>query len=180
MGQDRGPHTDVVGLSTPRTRAVLRAGDEDRQRVMDRLQEHYVAGRLSQSELEERIERALSARTFGDLGALTADLPELSQPGAPSTVQVPNGDRRQRRREIREERRRRRHGMARKSFRAHAASYVVMMAFLVAIWQLTHAGGYFWPIWPMLGWGIGLAAHGLATLRHDENGSGDPRAHLAI
>jgi len=25
------------------------------------------------------------------------------------------------------------------------------------------AHGYFWPIWLMLGWGIGLAAHGLAT-----------------
>ena len=37
------------------------------------------------------------------------------------------------------------------------------MALLVTIWLLTTPGGYFWPVWPMLGWGIGLASHGLAT-----------------
>ena len=34
------------------------------------------------------------------------------------------------------------------------------------------AHGYFWPIWPMLGWGIGLASHGLATLGLANAGSG--------
>ncbi|MBA3437053.1 MAG: XRE family transcriptional regulator, partial [Thermoleophilaceae bacterium] len=29
------------------------------------------------------------------------------------------------------------------------------MALLVAIWALT-GEGYFWPVWPALGWGIGL------------------------
>jgi hypothetical protein len=36
------------------------------------------------------------------------------------------------------------------------------MALLVTIWLLTTPGGYFWPVWPMLGWGFGLASHGLA------------------
>jgi hypothetical protein len=31
------------------------------------------------------------------------------------------------------------------------------MALLLGIWALTGMG-YFWPIWPMMGWGIGLAA----------------------
>lgn len=40
--------------------------------------------------------------------------------------------------------------------RKHVLSYVLVMLFLVAIWAVTGAG-YFWPIWPILGWGLGLA-----------------------
>ena len=35
-------------------------------------------------------------------------------------------------------------------------TYLAVSALLVAIWALTGAG-YFWPIWPMLGWGVGVA-----------------------
>jgi hypothetical protein len=41
--------------------------------------------------------------------------------------------------------------------RSHERAYVGTMLLLVAIWALTGAG-YFWPIWPMLGWGIGVVA----------------------
>ncbi len=41
--------------------------------------------------------------------------------------------------------------------RTHERTYVAVMLLLVAIWALTGAG-YFWPVWPMLGWGIGLLA----------------------
>jgi hypothetical protein len=41
--------------------------------------------------------------------------------------------------------------------RTHERTYVAVMALLVAIWALTGMG-YFWPIWPMLGWGIGVLA----------------------
>ena len=54
---------------------VLRAGDADRQAVISELQRHYVDGRLSSDELSERVDRALAARTFGDLDTLLADLP---------------------------------------------------------------------------------------------------------
>jgi uncharacterized protein DUF1707/2TM domain-containing protein len=43
--------------------------------------------------------------------------------------------------------------------RSHERTYVAVMLLLVAIWALTGAG-YFWPIWPMLGWGIGVLADG--------------------
>ena len=33
-----------------------------------------------------------------------------------------------------------------------------MNAFLVVIWAVTSAG-FFWPVFPILGWGIGLAAN---------------------
>jgi len=41
--------------------------------------------------------------------------------------------------------------------RTHERTYVAVMLLLVAVWALTGAG-YFWPIWPMLGWGIGVLA----------------------
>lgn len=40
-------------------------------------------------------------------------------------------------------------------FKTHLAVYVVVNLFLVGVWAVT-SGGYFWPIWPLLGWGIGL------------------------
>lgn len=44
---------------------------------------------------------------------------------------------------------------ARHDFRSHLAVYAVVNALLVVIWAATGAG-YFWPIWPIAGWGIGL------------------------
>jgi hypothetical protein len=32
-------------------------------------------------------------------------------------------------------------------------------AVLVAIWAVTSDGGFFWPMFPILGWGIGVAAN---------------------
>ncbi len=46
-------------------------------------------------------------------------------------------------------------------FRRHLASYIIVNSFLWAIWLFTepgmHKGHIPWPIFPMLGWGIGLA-----------------------
>src|SRR5215207_4713489 len=154
MRQYREPTTDVVGLTVPRVSATIRASNDDRKRVTDWLQAQYVAGRLTSQELEERIEQALAARTVGDLDALTADLPPIQTPTAPwSAPETPRG------------RRRHHQHASEKGFGAHASSCLLVMALLVTIWLLTTPGGYFWPVWPMLGWGIGLASHGLATLR---------------
>ena len=48
---------------------------------------------------------------------------------------------------------------AKRGFRQHLAAYAVVNGFLVVIWAITD-GGDFWPVWPMAGWGIGLALHG--------------------
>ena len=48
---------------------------------------------------------------------------------------------------------------AKRGFRRHLVVYAVINASLAVIWGLT-PGGYFWPVWPMVGWGIGLALHG--------------------
>ncbi|HXL94962.1 MAG TPA: DUF1707 domain-containing protein [Streptosporangiaceae bacterium] len=53
----------------------LRASHEDRDRVVDALRVAGGDGRLTTEELDARLERALSARTLGELAELTADLP---------------------------------------------------------------------------------------------------------
>ncbi|TAF50029.1 MAG: DUF2368 domain-containing protein [Sphingobacteriia bacterium] len=46
---------------------------------------------------------------------------------------------------------------ARVGFRWSLASYIIVNAFLVGIWFFTSRDyGHFWPIWPILGWGIGI------------------------
>jgi hypothetical protein len=47
---------------------------------------------------------------------------------------------------------------AKRGFWRHFATYLAVNALLVAIWAMT-SGSYFWPIWPILGWGIGVAAN---------------------
>ncbi len=51
---------------------------------------------------------------------------------------------------------------ARRDFRNHVAIYVIVNALLVVIWAAT-GSGYFWPIWPIAGWGIGLAFNAWAV-----------------
>ncbi len=55
--------------------ASLRASDSDRQQAAERLRDATAEGRLSQDELEERLEALYAARTYGELDALFADLP---------------------------------------------------------------------------------------------------------
>lgn len=45
-----------------------------------------------------------------------------------------------------------------RDFRSHLFMYVAVNAMLVAIWAITGAD-FFWPIFPILGWGIGVAAN---------------------
>lgn len=40
----------------------------------------------------------------------------------------------------------------------HAVAYVVVNAMLIGIWAMS-GQGYFWPMWVLLGWGVGLAMH---------------------
>lgn len=56
---------------------------------------------------------------------------------------------------------------SKREFFSHLSAYVVVNGFLVGIWAMTQGsgGGYFWPMWPMAGWGIGLVLHGWETFR---------------
>ena len=56
-------------------RSRLRISDADRHRVAELLREAAGEGRLDIDELDERLEAAYAAKTYGDLVPLTADLP---------------------------------------------------------------------------------------------------------
>lgn len=103
----------------------LRASDSEREAVLERLREHATVGRLNMEELGRRSEAALEAVTLADLRALSADLPEAPA-GRPS----------------------------RRAAGGHELRvYLATSLLLVAIWLATGLG-YFWPLWPILGWGI--------------------------
>ena len=51
------------------------AGTADRERAVGVLRAAFAEGRLTQDELDDRVARAYTARTYGDLWTLTADLP---------------------------------------------------------------------------------------------------------
>lgn len=59
---------------------MLRAADRDRDEVAEILREQYAQGRLTLEEFGERSAKAVSARTMGELRALTADLPASVEP----------------------------------------------------------------------------------------------------
>ena len=69
----------------------MRVSDAERQEVADRLAVHYGDGRLDQAEFDERLSRAMSAKTRADLNGLLDDLPE---PGPAGASGVPDRSRR--------------------------------------------------------------------------------------
>ncbi len=60
--------------------AQMKASDSDRDAVVSDLGEHFQAGRLTAGEFDERMGRALAARTWGELRDLLTDLP-ATRPG---------------------------------------------------------------------------------------------------
>jgi len=56
-------------------RSRLRASHADREQVIGMLKAAYVQGRLAKDELDARVSQTFAARTYGELAAVTADLP---------------------------------------------------------------------------------------------------------
>ncbi len=59
----------------------IRIGDAERNEAVRLLGEHFEAGRLSQDEHSERVDKALQATSRKDLDALFTDLPRDTDPG---------------------------------------------------------------------------------------------------
>jgi hypothetical protein len=52
---------------------------------------------------------------------------------------------------------------AKADFRGHFTMYALVMLLLVGIWGFsTGFSGFFWPIFPMMGWGLAVAIHGVS------------------
>jgi Domain of unknown function (DUF1707)/Domain of unknown function (DUF4190) len=60
----------------------MRAATPDRERAVDVLKAGFAEGRLTQEEYNYRMGQAYSAKTYGELAALTADLPAGAMPTA--------------------------------------------------------------------------------------------------
>lgn len=110
----------------------LRVADEDRERLVEELREHAVAGRLTAEELEERIGGAYQATTRADLDALRDDLPISSRSVALAL--------------------RKRKGQLRRRLVREAGGGVGVSALCVGVWLASGPSSGFWP-----GWVIGLA-----------------------
>jgi hypothetical protein len=55
----------------------IRASDADRERTATLLREHHAEGRLTPEEFHDRLDRAFTAKTIGELDELLADLPGI-------------------------------------------------------------------------------------------------------
>ena len=63
----------------------------------------------------------------------------------------------------------------RASFKSHLLTYLVVNAFLWALWYFSNSDeastGWPWPIWPTFGWGIGVLFHYLGAYVYPEENS---------
>jgi hypothetical protein len=128
------------------TSVAVRAGDRERERTASELGQALAQGYLAMEEYETRLQAAFAAHTTPDLHRLVADLPV---------------DRIRRNDPQRQAARRR---AARRGVQIHLATYLTMVAIVLAVWLavgLTAGAWYFWPIWPILGAGIGVVGHAL-------------------
>lgn len=125
---------------------AVRVGDAERGNTADHLGQAFTQGYLSMEEYETRLARAFEAQTAGALRDLLADLP---------VAQIIKRDPR---------RRAQRSAAARRGVRIHLGAYLAVSVLMIGIWLVTavFAGAwYFWPIWPILGWGIGIVSHAI-------------------
>jgi len=140
----------------------LRAGDADRDRTIGLLRDAYSEGRLTHEEFEVRLEQAHAARTFGELDALTSDLPAPAPAPAPSAPAAamsatgPDG-----------------HSRRGRSLRAAWASWLGVSVLVNVIWLATWVGDggdapSYWPIWVMGPWGAAMLIATLAGRSSDE------------
>ena len=78
--------TPADGQPDPATTHAMRASHSDRDRVAEVIRLAAGDGRLSETELEERLEAVYAARTNGELAALVADL--TGQPRAKDVIRL--------------------------------------------------------------------------------------------
>ncbi|MGJ3509903.1 DUF1707 domain-containing protein [Enemella sp. A6] len=120
----------------------LRASDTDRNLVSEILADAFAEGRLDPEEYQNRLDKALSLRTLGEITPLVQD---VWLAGRPSAKQVAPRSKVERGFDI--------------AVGAGLGSWLVVAAITNVVWLATSLSGgfyYYWPIWPMLGVGIGV------------------------
>jgi uncharacterized membrane protein len=148
----------------------MRVSDTDRDRTASLLREHLAAGRLTPEEFSERLERAFSARTVGEIDSLLEDLPGIDLyrlPDAALTRRPKQADQGSD------------HGSGHPAaWRTAWGSWFTVVLICFVVWGLS-GGGYPWPLWVAGPWGAVLAG-GWVTANAFRSGSdrrsigGDP------
>jgi len=140
----------------------LRAGDADRERVAERLRLALDEGRLNLHEYDERLRDAYGAKTYSELDALLADLPNVTPPSQQRVVPAsatavqpgfyPNATARW--------------------LYERWGSWFNAVLICVGIWGVTslatHEAVGFWPIWVAGPWGIVLLVGTITGLANGE------------
>src|SRR5947209_14512514 len=106
----------------------VRASDEDREQAAGSLREHFAAGRLSQDELDERVQAAYRASTTTELRAVMRDLPLL--PATPEQQRAQLVARR---------------GHLQRRLLQQTGGAIVAFVVCTTIWLASGANGQFWP-----------------------------------
>ncbi|HEV8527396.1 MAG TPA: DUF1707 domain-containing protein [Actinomycetes bacterium] len=123
-------------------RDEMRAGDQDRQAVADRLKVALDEGRLDLHEYDERLQKTYAAKTFGDLNGLLDDLPGTAPPQqsrvAPYQAAPPAPAQQEHQH----------------SPSAWVYPYGGVILVCIAIWAITSISSghlnYFWPVWLLI------------------------------
>ena len=111
----------------------LRVSDQQREQTAIAIREHFAAGRLTEDELNERLQTALEAKTEPELNALLADLPKL--PVSPQHRKAELIARR---------------GELQRRVLQEAGGGAALFVLCTGIWAASGAHGQFWPIWVLL------------------------------
>lgn len=126
------------------------AGTRDRERTADLLGQALAQGYLQIDEYDRRLQTVFQTQTADELDELLVGLP---------LDQIRRHDPRRRAARV---------AAARRGLRAHLVAYLAMVVVVLTVWAavaLTTDATYFWPIWPILGAGIGLGSHAVSTPR---------------
>jgi hypothetical protein len=105
----------------------IRVSDAERERLVEELHEHTVAGRLTAEEYEERLGRVYGAKIRSELDVLRSDLPISASAARQALVE--------------------RKAKLRRRLVQEAGGSMTASLVCVAIWLASGASGSFWPIW---------------------------------
>ncbi len=149
------------GVDDQPPRNQMRAADSDRERVAERLRSAHSEGRLDLTEFDQRVQQAWESRTYGELEALTADLPQTQRYAKPIPREGVPAEREQHPRSGR---------------RGAVAAWASASAINLVIWAIisltTMSWIYPWWVWVAGPWGAMLLAGWLSGRSHRGRSSG--------
>jgi hypothetical protein len=108
----------------------LRASDEDRERAVQEIKQHFAAGRLTEDELDGRVRAAYAAQTEVELARVRQDLPRLPLTPAEHKAQLAE-----------------RRGELQRRLLQEGGGAAIVFGVCSLIWVGSGASGQFWPIW---------------------------------